>query len=91
MESAVAAANSAASLGPLAPSLDSVTATENAKAALSAPSNELMPVAPSKSPAPPILRDDVKPLIHPEDFLPYFQIPNTPVPPSSASYTQTPK
>ena len=60
----------------------------------------------------PILRDDVRPVVKPEDFLPYFQIPgsarkpadvtllvpapNAPptpgsVPPSSATYTQSPK
>lgn len=29
-----------------------------------------------KSPAP-ILQDDARPIIHPEDFLPYFQIPGS--------------
>lgn len=67
--------------------------------------------APVKNPAP-ILPDDSRPTIRPEDFIPYFQIPGsartpadvtllvpapkaapTPgqLPPSSATYTQTPK
>lgn len=62
--------------------------------------------------APPILPDDARPQVRPEDFLPYFQIPGSaqkagdvtllvpapfsaptgaPLPPSSATYTQTPK
>ena len=62
---------------------------------------------PARTP-PPILRDDLRPQIRPEDFLPYFQIPapgtdatvivptprtpnGTPLPPSSATYTQTPR
>lgn len=66
---------------------------------------------PAKAPSP-ILPDDARPTVRPEDFLPYFQIPGTarhagdvtlmvPVPsatpapgtlpPSSATYTQTPK
>lgn len=61
---------------------------------------------------PPILADDVRPAVRPEDFLPFFQVPGSarrpgtlnvvvPVPPappapgilppSSATYTQTPK
>lgn len=66
---------------------------------------------PAKTPAP-ILPDDSRPTIRPEDFLPYFQIPGsarTPaevnvivpapkappapgqLPPSSATYTQSPR
>jgi len=66
---------------------------------------------PAKTPAP-ILPDEARPTIRPEDFLPYFQIPGSartpadvtllvpapkappapgPLPPSSATYTQTPK
>ena len=70
------------------------------------------PQAPAKTPAP-ILPDNARPAIRPEDFLPYFQLPgsgrhsadvilvvpvqpSTPpspgtLPPSSATYTQTPK
>lgn len=67
--------------------------------------------APAKTPAP-ILPDEARPTIRPEDFLPYFQVPGSartpadvtllvpapkappapaPLPPSSATYTQTPK
>ena len=60
--------------------------------------------APASAPAaPPILPDDVPPPVHPEDFLPYFQYPEPPgarepsappsanaLPPSSASYHQSP-
>jgi hypothetical protein len=66
---------------------------------------------PAKAPTP-ILPDDTRPAVRPEDFLPYFQIPGSarhpedvtllvpapksapspaPLPPSSATYTQTPK
>jgi hypothetical protein len=62
-----------------------------------------------KSPAP-ILTDELRPRVHPEDFIPYFQIPAArpgdptvivpvprsaaapaPLPPSSATYTQSPR
>lgn len=67
--------------------------------------------APEKTPAP-ILPDETRPTIRPEDFLPYFQVPGSartpadvtllvpapkapptpgPLPPSSATYTQTPQ
>ena len=88
VENAVAAANSAASLGPLR---DSAATSERVKPAAVAPTSELMPVAAPKTSSPAILRDDVKPQVRPEDFLPYFQVPGNPVPPSAASYTQTPK
>ncbi len=48
-------------------------------------------------PAPPsaVLPDDSQPQVRAEDFLPYFQLPGAPrpapLPPSSATYTQTPK
>ncbi len=68
---------------------------------------------PAKSP-PPILPDDVRPTVRPEDFLPFFQIPGSSrrpadvtviaptnvaspaptapaIPPSSATYTQSPR
>ena len=53
--------------------------------------SEAASTSPAKAPAQPIIRDDVKPPVHPEDFLPYFQVPGNPVPPSAAAYTQTPK
>jgi hypothetical protein len=107
-ESAVAAANTAARLGPevgepkpvefIAPPRDSPTAPtpgETARAAL----------AESAKPAPrAILPDETRPRVRPEDFIPYFQMPgatplnganSTPVPnslpPSSATYQQTPR
>jgi hypothetical protein len=67
--------------------------------------------APAKTPAP-ILSDDARPTVRPEDFIPYFQIPGSArhpsdvtllipapkappapasLPPSSATYTQTPR
>ena len=49
----------------------------------------------------PILPDDLRQPTRPEDFLPYFQLPGpgvnpgvpapAPLPPSSATYTQTPR
>ena len=60
----------------------------------------------------PILHDELRPQVRPEDFLPYFQVPGSatqsgavipgaytprgapepaPLPPSSATYTQTPQ
>lgn len=71
-----------------------------------------LPSAPAGKTPPPILPDSTRPVIHPEDFIPYFQIPGTakqlsdvtilapagqsapapaPLPPSSATYTQTPR
>lgn len=62
------------------------------------------PVAPPKRVPPRILPDDGRPMIRPEDILPYFEIPGSrdvtilaptapspnAIPPSSATYTQTP-
>jgi len=62
--------------------------------------------APETRTPPPILQDELHPQARPEDFLPFFQIPSThsgdnstvaeprtpaPLPPSSATYTQTPR
>lgn len=81
---------------------------------------EAAPLDPKSAAAPnnsgktvaPILPDEARPQVRPEDFLPYFQIPGSarqsgdvtlfvpapfsaptgaPLPPSSATYTQTPK
>ena len=47
-------------------------------------------VAQPSKPAPAaILPDDTRPVIRAEDFLPYFQVPGA-LPPSSATYTQSP-
>lgn len=102
---------------------ESSVAQANAAAAQSAAGTlptgfSLPPVVPTSSPAPakaapaPILRDDARPAIRNEDFLPFFQIPGTArapgdvnlivpaaitapagvaLPPSAATYTQTPK
>ncbi len=72
----------------------------------------LPPLPPPRTTPPPILPDDIRPIVRPEDFLPYFQIPGSakqagdvtiltpgvpnapapaPLPPSSATYTQTPR
>lgn len=93
---------------------ESVTPTGVPNAVPAAPLPATGPDAtttPAKTPAP-ILPDEARPTIRPEDFLPYFQIPGTartpadvtllvpapkappapgPLPPSSATYTQTPK
>lgn len=78
------------------------------------PKIDSTPVAPAPAPAvktpPPILPDSTRPVVHPEDFLPFFQVPGTgrpdvtvvvpgipavptpsQLPPSSATYTQTPR
>jgi hypothetical protein len=76
------------------------------------PAAEVEAPAPAKTP-PPILPDEARPTVRPEDFLPYFQIPGSSprspdvtllvpavptapspaatLPPSSATYTQSPK
>ena len=47
-------------------------------------------VQPSKPAPKAILPDDTRPAIRAEEFLPYFQVPGA-LPPSSATYTQTPR
>lgn len=93
---------------------ESVATTYVPSSAPDLPSPAVVPdtsATPSKTPAP-ILPDEARPTIRPEDFLPYFQIPGSartpadvtllvpvpkappapgPLPPSSATYTQTPK
>jgi hypothetical protein len=102
-ESTVAQANVAAAQSA------TVAAPHEAPPAVSKPKETPPPAKPAP---PPILPDDTRPSIRPEDFLPYFQIPGAgrapgdvrlivpgawpaptaaPVPPSSATYTQTPK
>lgn len=105
-ESSVAAANvdaaRSAAVPPDAPSAE--------------PKQTTTPVAASEPPVtkapPPILPDSTRPVVRPEDFLPYFQIPGTArhssdatilvpaapgapapaaIPPSSATYTQSPR
>ena len=70
------------------------------------------PAGPHRPAPAPILPDDIRPRIRPDDFLPFFQVPGSasrpgdviltvpapasagqpaPLPPSSATYTQTPK
>ena len=105
-ESTVALANAAATLSAktAVPALGATPAPEPKPAAKDAP---------FKSAPRAILPDDTRPMVRPEDFLPYFQIPGTaksvgevnvimpasvitapaaaPLPPSSATYTQSPK
>lgn len=101
----VAASSSTLSIAP-AEDATAPTHPASTPAAASSPADE--PAAPH-TPAP-ILPDETRPQVRPEDFLPYFQIPATqpgdpnvivpvprqtsgsiPVPPSSATYTQTPR
>jgi hypothetical protein len=92
-ESAVALANAAAAQSAAAHGTDKSRAGEN-DATGSAP----------KRPPLPILPDETRPQVRPEDFLPFFQVPGsamppggmTPtrpatLPPSSATYIQTPQ
>lgn len=64
-ETSVALANAAAAASA------EPAATSPALAPATAPADK---PAPAKTPAP-ILRDDTRPTVRPEDFLPYFQIP----------------
>jgi hypothetical protein len=88
-ESSVAVANSDAARSTVVPPDD--TGTDKPVVPPPAPQ--------TKTPAP-ILPDTLHPITRPEDFLPYFQIPSVtqssvpgpaPLPPSTATYTQTPR
>jgi hypothetical protein len=100
-ESSVAQANVAAAHSA------AVTTSEPTEP-VTAPTSEPKVKAPAPKNPSPILPDDVRPIVRPEDFLPYFQLPGSPnqsgdvllvpvprspgiLPPSSATYTQTPK
>jgi len=100
-ESSVALANAAAAHSAAM----ATRAPEETPAATVKPESKVTeaPAAPAKG-APAILPDDARPQVHPEDFLPYFQIPGAtrqpgdvtpvapapaPLPPSSATYTQS--
>jgi len=97
-ESSVALANAAATRSAMLSS----RAPEPAPAAK--PEAKDAPAEPAKATPPAIIPDDVRPPVHPEDFLPYFQIPGStrqpgdmtptapapgPLPPSSATYIQS--
>ncbi len=109
-ENSVAAENSAAARSivastPATPTLTAGSATETKPAAKEEPVAAKPPAA--------ILPDDARPVVKPEDFLPFFQIPGSAakpgdvtlvapvsatapapaasIPPSSATYTQSPK
>lgn len=106
-EASVAQANAAAARSTTSTASPAESVATAAKADSKTP-----PAATKPSPAP-ILPDDTRPAVRPEDFLPYFQIPGAnkqpsevnltmpasaltapaaaPLPPSSATYTQTPK
>jgi hypothetical protein len=91
-EASVAAANINAARS-------TTVATEEAPTESKAEPSAISPgPAPAAKTPPAILPDTTRPVIHPEDFLPYFQIPGSssaptpgPLPPSSATYTQTPR
>lgn len=113
-ESAVALENAAAAsaLGPPgAPPPVGTNASSPGNLSGTAPT---LSAAPSPKLPPPILPDDARPTVRPEDFLPFFQVPGSarrpadvtvvapagaaapapgapPIPPSSATYTQTPR
>ncbi len=93
-ETAVAQANVAAanSATPVAPAASEPTSSHAQPAAVGATPTPAQPAVPAKPSAAPIIPDDVRPSVRPEDFLPYFQIPGTaapPLPPSTATYTQS--
>ena len=89
---AVAVANAAAIQIPTASGVPIMDVAKPGQ--LNTPQGESTPLAAAKPVAPAILPDDTRHQIRAEDFLPYFQIPGGPVPaqlpPSSATYTQTP-
>ena len=91
METTVAVANTTARLDPLNPAQATDAHADVTPPGVDSPPGEHAAKAAGKPAPPPILRDDVKPPIRPEDFLPYFQVPGVPLSPSSATYTQTPK
>lgn len=103
VESSVAAANTDAIRTAMSPA--------DAQSPAGAVAIVAAPTAPTREPAP-ILPDSSRPVVHPEDFLPYFQIPGSgrnpndvnlivpavpgapapgTLPPSSATYIQTPR
>ena len=84
--------------GPPVPGLtaeETVVAVANTEAVQmprnTGPPKSVSAAAPPSKPAPrAILPDDTRPAIRAEEFLPYFQVPGS-LPPSSATYTQTPR
>lgn len=95
---------------PAAPAAISTAAPAAGSAHESAAASESTDASAAPRTPPPILPDETRPQVHPEDFLPFFQIPAsqsgdlnvvvpvprapaTPatLPPSSATYTQTPR
>lgn len=111
-ESSVAAANAAAAQSATVSAEPTPAAPAPEPAPVIDPGKPSETVAPPVKTPPPILRDDTRPAVRPEDFLPYFQIPGAaqhpadvtllvpaprnapapaPLPPSSATYRQTPR
>lgn len=107
--SPTAAASSSTSAVSPAPATDRGAVSDNSTSSPTVASSPADQPADVHTPAP-ILPDETRPQVRPEDFLPYFQIPATqpgdpnvivpvprqtsgsiPVPPSSATYTQTPR
>ena len=93
VESAVAVANAAAVRVSPAGGVPVMDVAKPGQ--LNTPQGAPKPLAAAKPIPPAILPDDTRPQVRAEDFLPYFQIPGGPVPaqlpPSSATYTQTPR
>ena len=93
LEGDVAVANAAAVLVPTASGVPIMDVAKPGQ--LSTPQGEPAPPISAKPIPPAILPDDTRPRVRAEDFLPYFRIPGVPVPaqlpPSSATYTQTPR
>ncbi|HVU33144.1 MAG TPA: hypothetical protein VHE61_06895 [Opitutaceae bacterium] len=107
-ESSVAVANATAARSTVAPEESAAPA---GKPPSSAPKPAVVATRPAEKTPAPILPDTARPVVHPEDFLPFFEIPGTrrpngdlivvptvPVPPtpgtlppSTATYTQTPQ
>lgn len=92
-ETAVAVANAAAVRVTKATKAPTTADAKPAEAGAS--QGGLLPPASSKPVPSAILPDDTRPRVRAEDFLPFFQIPSTVgpalLPPSSATYTQTPR
>lgn len=109
-EASVAAANADAARATLA-GAEPTIAAEAATPPTAAAAAQVPPTGETRTP-PPILPDTTRPMVRPEDFLPYFQIPGSarqpgevmlvvpgvpsapapaPIPPSSATYTQSPR
>ncbi len=67
-------------------------ATSNSARPITRTEARVEPIVAEKTAPLSILPDENRPQVKPEDFLPYFQIPNAaPLPKSTATYTETTK